>query len=153
MKSIVFPFSAILTLTILFLSPFTGRAADGDLKAEIQRLSDKFSENASKGDADAVAALYAEDAMILPLEAPIVKGRAAIQDFWKPLFEAGLKAKLTTLEATAAGDFVNEIGKYTLKHADGSLVQEGKYIVIWKRSGKTWQIHRDIWNSDTPAQK
>jgi len=25
---------------------------------------------------------------------------------------------------------------------------DGKYIVIWKRSGHTWQLYRDIWNTN-----
>jgi hypothetical protein len=23
----------------------------------------------------------------------------------------------------------------------------GQFIVVWKRSGQTWQMHRDIWNT------
>ena len=153
MKPIASSFASILTCAILLLTNLTTAAADADIKSEIQRLSEKFSQAASNGDADGVAALYTEDAIILPLEAPTVKGRAAIRDFWKPLVESGVKAKLTTTEATRAGDFVHELGTYTLKHADGALIQEGKYIVIWKRSGDTWKIHRDIWNSNAPAQK
>jgi uncharacterized protein (TIGR02246 family) len=153
MKPIASSFTSILTLTILLLTHLSVGAAETDIKSDIQRLSDKFSEAASRGDAAAVAALYTEDAILLPLEAPIVKGRAAIQDFWKPLVESGVKAKLTTTEATLAGDFVHELGTYTLKHADGAVIQEGKYIVIWKRAGKTWQLHRDIWNSNAPAPK
>jgi uncharacterized protein (TIGR02246 family) len=153
MKLIASSFTTILTAAILLFTNVSAHAADTDVKSEIQRLSDKFSEAASAGDAAAVAALYAEDAVLLPLEAPIVKGRAAIQDFWKPVVESGAKAKLTTTEATLAGDYVHEIGTYTIKHADGALIQEGKYLVIWKRAGKTWQIHRDIWNSNSPAAK
>ena len=26
-----------------------------------------------------------------------------------------------------------------------------KYVVIWKREGKNWKLHRDIFNSDNPA--
>jgi uncharacterized protein (TIGR02246 family) len=153
MNSIAFSFSRVLMVALLFLS-LGARGADADIKSEIQRLSDKFSEAASRGDAAGVAALYTEDAQLFPPEAAIVKGRAAIQDFWKPLVEGGsVKAKLTTVEATVAGEYVHEIGMFTLKNSDGSLIQEGKYIVIWKRVGKTWQLYRDIWNSNSPAQK
>jgi ketosteroid isomerase-like protein len=24
----------------------------------------------------------------------------------------------------------------------------GKYIVVWKKDGDAWRLHRDIWNTD-----
>ncbi len=30
----------------------------------------------------------------------------------------------------------------------GPTKVSGKYIVIWKRNGQTWQLHRDIWNTN-----
>jgi ketosteroid isomerase-like protein len=30
--------------------------------------------------------------------------------------------------------------------ADGNVVGEGRYIVIWKRTDAGWKLHRDIWN-------
>jgi len=32
-------------------------------------------------------------------------------------------------------------------------VTDGKYVVIWKRDGGQWKIHRDIWNTSMPATK
>ena len=31
---------------------------------------------------------------------------------------------------------------------DSGMKIDGKYIVIWKRSGHTWQLYRDIWNTN-----
>jgi uncharacterized protein (TIGR02246 family) len=57
-------------------------------KERIQRAYRAF--NQAFGDAAAVAALYAKDAVLLPPTHDIIKGRKAIRDFWKPLFDAGL---------------------------------------------------------------
>jgi len=32
-------------------------------------------------------------------------------------------------------------------------VTNGKYVVIWKRDGGQWRIHRDIWNTSMPTTK
>jgi hypothetical protein len=37
------------------------------------------------------------------------------------------------------------------KAQDGSILDTGKYIVIWKRENGAWKWHRDIWNSSRPA--
>jgi hypothetical protein len=27
------------------------------------------------------------------------------------------------------------------------MIDEGKYVVVWKRVGGQWKLHRDIWTS------
>ena len=49
----------------------------------IQKLDDKFAAAFNKGDAAAVAAMYTEDAYVLPPGADIVKGRNAIEALWR----------------------------------------------------------------------
>jgi ketosteroid isomerase-like protein len=36
--------------------------------------------------------------------------------------------------------------------ANGSVADAGKYIVIWKKDGGTWKLHRDIWTTSPPAK-
>jgi ketosteroid isomerase-like protein len=57
---------------------------------------------------------------------------------------------LTTLEVEAHGDTAHEVGTWAVKGADGAAVDTGRYIVIWKKEGGAWRLHRDIWNSSTP---
>ena len=52
-------------------------------KATIQSLNDKFAQAFNAGDAAAVAALYTDDAVILPPGAEMMKGKNAIRAFWK----------------------------------------------------------------------
>jgi hypothetical protein len=32
----------------------------------------------------------------------------------------------------------------------GEQKDNGKYLVSWRRSGNTWLVVQDIWNSDNP---
>jgi uncharacterized protein (TIGR02246 family) len=123
-----------------------------DVSTEIQALDEQFAAAFMAGDAAAVAALYTEDGMLLPPNGDFVSGRAAIQGFWQSVIDMGVaSAKLTVVEAESFGDTAWEIGRYNLHTAAGDAIDEGKYIVVWKRTEAGWRLHRDIWNSSRPA--
>lgn len=128
-----------------------------DVRKAIQEVNIKESEGFRRGDAAAVAALYAEDGILLPPNSHMVSGRQEIQKFWKAAMEMGVKdAILTTVELSGSGDTVHELGNYVLKiQPKGKELFEdrGKYIVIWKRTADGWRLHRDIWNTNLPAHQ
>ena len=104
----------------------------------------------NKGDAAAVAALYAEDAYVLPSGAEMVKGRAGIEAFWRQAAQQLGDAKLTTLDMLPLGpDAAREIGTVALK-TKSQPPQEitGKYVVLWRKIGPDWKLAADIWNSN-----
>jgi ketosteroid isomerase-like protein len=43
-----------------------------------------------------------------------------------------------------------EVGVYMLsfKTDKGPVQEKGKYVVVWKKSGNTWKVAADIFNSD-----
>ncbi len=103
-------------------------------------------------DAEAMAALYTEDAQLLPPNGDFQIGSTAIEAFWGSLFNAGFDGVvLETLEVHGNGTLVSEIGLFTL-YLNGQYFDNGKYIVVWKKVNGNWFLHRDIWNSNNPAQ-
>jgi hypothetical protein len=63
-------------------------------------------------------------------------------------------ARLTATEVQQHGATVaHEVGTYAMLGADGKELDRGKYIVIWKKEGNAWKIHRDIWNTSMPAAR
>lgn len=120
-----------------------------NVRAEIDAVNSQFVDGAGRGDIEAMGGVYAEDARILPPGHPMVQGRPAIQSFWASAAEAlGVKAvDLSTELLEAQGDTAEEIGVYTIHGADGVLDQ-GKYIVVWKRTDVGWRWNWDIWNSN-----
>ncbi len=103
------------------------------------------------GDAQALATLYTENGMLLPPNSDFVSGTAAIQGFWQAVMDAGVaEAKLTVEEAQGLDDTAWEVGRYALYDSAGASIDEGKYIVVWKRTEAGWRLHRDIWNSSRP---
>ena len=108
-------------------------------------------------DAAAVASLHTEDAVVLPPNLEMIKGREAIQNATTAEINAGgTDLALTTLDVYGSGDLAYEIGRYALKvKQDGQIIMQdsGKYIVVWEQVSKdNWLIKADIWNTDLPLK-
>jgi uncharacterized protein (TIGR02246 family) len=127
-----------------------GSPALAQNKATIEKLNDVWTAAFNKGDAAAVAALYTEDAYVLPPGSAMVKGHAAIEAFWRQAAQQMSDAKLTTIDVLPLGrSAAREIGTVTLK-TKSQPPQEvvGKYVVVWRKIGRDWKLATDIWNTD-----
>jgi uncharacterized protein (TIGR02246 family) len=119
-------------------------------KATIEKLNDVWTSAFNKGDAAAVAALYTEDAYVLPPGSAMVKGRAAIEVFWRQAAQQMSDARLTTVDILPLGrSAAREVGTVSLK-TKSQPPQEivGKYVVVWRKVGRDWKLATDIWNTD-----
>jgi len=101
----------------------------------------------SAKDIDAITAFYAEDAVLLPPNAPAIFGRDAVRATIQEMFAAGLAIELEDLEIKVEGDLGYKAGRYRTRGEDGSLIDRGKFIEIWSKVDGNWVLHRDIWNS------
>jgi len=128
-----------------------------DVRKAIEKETLKACEGLRQGNAAAIAAIYTEDAAILPPNSEMIRGRQGIEKFWKEALQAGVKdAVFPILELFGADEIVYTIGNFTIKiQPKGQKPTEGngKYISIWKHTASGWKLHRDIWNSNMPPQK
>ncbi len=102
-----------------------------------------------------VVKLFAEDACILVPNAPALCGHEEIAKFYKDAYETGgvRSGKITTLNVYGDGrEFVTEEGLYQVFDANGKLVDEGKLLVLWKKTKEGWKDFRDSFSSNH-AQK
>lgn len=78
----------------------------------------------------------------------MIEGRERIKSFWQQAIAAlAIKsAKLTTVDAEAAGDSIVEVGRADLIVGDSGQVVAVKYVVHWKQEDGNWKWHVDIWN-------
>jgi len=119
-------------------------------KAAIQKLNDAWDAAFNKGDGAAVAAMYAEDAYVLPSGSDMVQGRTAIAGFWSQAVQQLGDAKLTTLDVLPLGrGAAREIGTFSFK-TKGATPQDvvGKYAVVWRKIDGQWLLATDIWNTN-----
>ena len=120
--------------------------------SEIEGANRRFMEAFGRGDAASVARIYTSGAELLPAHSDFVAGTSAIQNFWQGAMDMGIQEViLETLELEPHDDTAYEVGRFTLKVAGGQLADTGKYLVIWKRDGGSWKLHRDIWTTSQPA--
>jgi uncharacterized protein (TIGR02246 family) len=100
---------------------------------------------ANRGDADALAALYADDAVLLPPDHEPIQGREAIGEFWRQGTDEGLE--VTTLRVDVSGDVGYLVGRYRLPATEEEPADSGKSVLCLKRQGDgTWKVTADIWN-------
>lgn len=121
-------------------------------RTDITAVNRAFEEAVGKGDSDGMASLYTPDAIAFPPDAPMSKGRENVKKLWASVISGmGLKSvKLETLDLEIAGDMACEVGEATLglepKGAKAATAVV-KYVVVWKKVGGQWRLHRDIWNA------
>lgn len=116
-----------------------------------QDVADAWVERYAANDAAGVAALYTEDAQLLPPDMEVVSGRAAIQEFVaKTNPPGGPEFEIATIETLVFGDYAHRQGSFTVKGPDGAAIETGKFIELWKKVDGQWLIHRDIWNANEP---
>jgi len=127
-------------------------ATDGTDKAVLEAGAALFMEAFNNEDADALAALFAEDGVMLPPNAPAIFGRDAIRAGNREGFAMVDHAiELEDLEIKVEGDLGYKAGRYRVRTKDDQLIDRGKYIEIWNKVDGRWMIHRDIWNSSMPV--
>ena len=109
------------------------------------------------GDADAIAARYADDAVVMSPGAPAATGREAIRAMIAEQSAAAKAAGMTlapldgdTVGVSASGDIAWHSGGYTVSDASGAVIDSGNYMEVQKNVDGKWMIIRDIWNSDRP---
>jgi uncharacterized protein (TIGR02246 family) len=137
-----------LAFLILGISlSLVSRAARADeLRDAVEASNRAFIAAFLRGDAAAVSQLYTENAQVIAPGEPVAKGRAAIAAAWQKSIDSGVKdVSLTTAELESAGDLAVETGTVRLVAKDGKVTQ-ARYVVVWKREGDRWKLHRDIWN-------
>ena len=150
MRKALFSGVAVLFLASMVSAQASGaKAAGGGSSADDVRQRWVAAANAK--DAAGLAALYTEDAVLMPTNMASVKGRTAIQSSWKAMLDQGAHdVSLTKTGGAMAADWGYEVGTYSAMF--GSSPDKGKYMLSLKK-GKDgrWMIHEDIFNSDMPC--
>ncbi len=105
------------------------------------------------GNAEGVANLYAEDALLMAPGAQVLTGRAAIRDFIASDIGASKAAGLTfrsdeNTGVGVSGDLGWLSGTFSVTDPSGATVDHGKYLSVYRRINGDWQLIRDTWNSD-----
>jgi ketosteroid isomerase-like protein len=122
-------------------------------EAAVRAIDAEWGRAASAGDADAIWALYASNATLLPPMESAVQGEAA-KKYWGDVINAySAPTELTTTAVEGRGDLAYSVGTYrqtlTPKETGAKPLptEEGKYITVLKKQADgSWKIVYDMWS-------
>ena len=119
----------------------------------IRSSQDAWYKSYNSGDGAAVAALYADDAVLMAPNVPAARGIAEIRDYYSkdaPKFQAsGLAAVEGPIgDIGISGDIAWQGTTFTVTDKSGATVETGKVLTVLQRRDGKWMIIRDTWNSD-----
>jgi uncharacterized protein (TIGR02246 family) len=132
-------------------SPFDTGTAAGPVTVDPQQLEALFSAAVNSGDVDAVAALYAPDAMLMLPNGETATGRAAI----RAVYATNQKSGTNTMafdQTKVDGDFrsASLVWTWTLTISPQAGMPQrtrGRSLLYLKRTGTTWQIAADMFQA------
>jgi uncharacterized protein (TIGR02246 family) len=138
-----------------------GKQSSPDTRAEdesaIRNINLAWFKAYKAGDANSIAALYANDAVMNAPGAPAARGQSAIREYLIKDVAGSTAAGVTlngnpNTEIGISGDLAWEWGTFTVTDTSGATVDRGKYVSVFERRDGKWLVIRDIWNSDGPMQ-
>ena len=125
-----------------------GGPADPGARRAIEAAVTRYVAASNQGDAEALTALYTEDAVLLPPDHAPVHGRDAIAEFWRQGTDTGLEVR--TLRVEVEGSIGYLVGQYNLPSTAEEPADSGKYVMCLRRQRDgSWKLSADIWNSST----
>ena len=141
--------------------PAAEAAKQAEDVAAIKRLNDDRKAASDAGDASTHAALYTDDAILMPPNRPAVVGREALLARWEAMYERHAASRFTrkfteeVLEVEVAGDwaFMRTAGTVTLTPKAGGepIEYSGKTLAILKRQPDgAWKCYRTMGHTDRP---
>lgn len=128
------------------------------LKEQIQSAQNLMAEAFGARDARRAAALYTDDACLMPDGMPTFRGRDAIGGFFGGAIARGIvSARFTTQDVDGDDMQAVEVGRYelfaALPNGERTCVDDGRYFIAWRKVDGTWRIYRDMFNRNTPVEQ
>lgn len=94
---------------------------------------------------------YAKDACIMAPNSPIACGPEAIAGFFSGAYnDYGLRGGkfITTAIYGDGKEYVTEEGLWQSFDVNGKLFDNGKFLVLWKKTPEGWKMFRDSFSSN-----
>lgn len=141
-----------MLLVVLFaILHFAASAQLEEAKRAIAESNARYFQSFVKNDASIFVNSYAADACILAPNAPASCGRAAIAKFFEGGYrDYGLRnGKFITTNVYGDGkEYVTEEGLWQSINAKGEVFDDGKFLVLWKKTASGWKMYRDSFSSN-----
>jgi ketosteroid isomerase-like protein len=149
---------------ILFMGCSTEPKVDTAVEADIIRdLEDQWTEAIKTADVDKIIGIYATDAVSMPDDEPIATGLQNIRNRIESQFADTTVTVLfdtysgtvDVIDVSVSGDLAYSRGhdEISVKTKDGLVIENGKWIDIYKKIDGQWKAVVSIGNSDKPSEE
>ncbi len=119
----------------------------------IEEMTKKSEHDMQAGIVDTTLANYDEDAVSLPNNGPMLRGKEAIRAYAGQMLGLGIKftnVRITTTDVQTSGDLAYEIGTYAMTMQIpqvGEVSEEGKYLTVYEKAADgSWKIKVETYN-------
>jgi uncharacterized protein (TIGR02246 family) len=124
-------------------------------RPSVEQFIREFESLFDAGDAAGMASFYAEDAKLLAENADLVRGRGAIERFWREAIDRARAANavrtISLDEVTSSGDLGYALGTVVVRIPPGRELTT-KYATIWQRDADgAWRLAVDSSSPNPPA--
>ena len=155
MKKTSFSFTLLLfSITLLFSHCRSGGANAHSALEEAQKAIAEsnaiYFESFARNDSSVFINSYAKDACIMAPGAKQLCGPEAAAAFFKTAYEQyGLRGGefITTAVYGDGIEYVTEEGLWQSFDEKGVLFDDGKFLVLWKKTAAGWKMFRDSFSS------
>jgi len=143
------------TIILICLLITSAAIAQKDLLAEARKAIAEsnaiYFDSFAKNDPSIFINRYAKDACILAPGSPIMCGSESVANFFKVAYnDIGLRGGkfITTAVYGDGKEFVTEEGLWQSFDVNGKLFDDGKFLVLWKKTPEGWKMFRDSFSSN-----
>jgi uncharacterized protein (TIGR02246 family) len=126
-------------------------------RAEIEAATATLLAAVNSGDVRGVVSVWSEDGVLMPPNHASVHGRAAIETYFRELFERfRFRFAFNESETSVDGDTAIQRIRYTAEvwvaTSTAPSAVRGKGLHVYKREPSgAWKLAIDIWNTDEPS--
>ncbi|MCS3904080.1 uncharacterized protein (TIGR02246 family) [Methylohalomonas lacus] len=142
-----------LALTGLLALGLTGPALADSATETAEELNRDWNRAFNSHNAEELASMYAEDALVSPASGKVIKGREAIQELFQGYIDNGLKKhRITVLRADASGKMLYQVAEWRASGKPKNAViplHKGILKTVFKRNDAgDWRIQSHVWNME-----
>jgi uncharacterized protein (TIGR02246 family) len=136
---------AIVGLTVFVITTPSFAHDQAEAEKAVAAVVATYIEKYNNKDAAGVAALYAEDGVLIP-PGPMVTGKTNIEKTWQAAFDAGRTGiRYDIKQVQPEGNIVLVVGQFTVKVPEGGSLQDrpGNFVNVyqWNGSALKFRVH------------
>jgi ketosteroid isomerase-like protein len=151
----------IVLIFATLLGGCSNSSVDHDAEArKLMQLSRDWSAMVGSGDLEASIDIWADDAVMLPPDLPVLSGKAAIREYVLgaasvPGFKISWEPESAHVSDSGDMAYLIERNIIEVEGENGETIEtHGKVITVWrKNSDGQWKNVVDMWNSVPPPKE